>query len=130
MSRAAKRSVSEKGAALRRGQYGETLALLSLILRFYRIEARNYTAHQGEIDIIARRGRVIAFIEVKARADWAQAEAAIDGHKLTRMTRAASHWLMRHAWATDYTLRLDAIDIVPWRWPRHRTDIAPLGVGH
>jgi putative endonuclease len=124
MSRAARR------AALKRGRFGETLALLSLMVRFYRIEARNYSAHQGEIDIIARRGRVIAFIEVKARADWAQTETAIDGHKLTRIARASSHWLMRNPWAADYTLRLDAIDIVPGRWPRHRTDIAPLGTGH
>lgn len=130
MSDAAKPSLSQKRAALKWGKRGEKLALISLVLRGYRIEARNYTAHHGEIDLIARRGRVIAFIEVKARANWAQAENAIDGSKTSRMARAASHWLTRHAWAGDYTLRIDAIDIVPWRWPRHRTDIAPLGIGH
>lgn len=124
MSRAARR------AALQKGQIGEILAMLSLILRGYIIMARNYTAHQGEIDIIARRGRVIAFIEVKARPTFARSEAAIDGHKLTRLARAASHWVTRHPWAQDYALRVDAIDIVPWRLPRHRTDIAPLGIGH
>ena len=124
MSRAARR------AALNKGRRGEWLALAYLLLKGWRICARNYSAQGGEIDIIARRGSVVAFVEVKARADWAQTETAIDGHKLTRIARAASHWLMRQAWANDYTLRLDAIDIVPGRWPRHRTDIAPLGTGH
>ena len=129
MSRAAPRATAKR-AALKWGRWGETLALFSLMLRRYTIEARNYSAHHGEIDIIARRGRVIAFIEVKARADWARAENAIDGNKTARMARAASHWLARHPWAYDYTLRIDAIDVVPWRWPRHRTDIAPLAIGH
>lgn len=124
MSRAARR------AALKKGQWGEALAMLSLLLRGYMIMTRNYSAHQGEIDIIARRGRVIAFIEVKARMTFADAETAIDQHKLTRLARAASHWLARHPWAQDYALRVDAIDIVPWRMPRHRVDIAPLGIGH
>ena len=121
MSRAARR------AALHRGRRGEWLALAVLILKGWRICARNYGAQGGEIDIIARRGSVIAFVEVKVRRDFASTENAIDGFKLTRMARAADHWLARHAWATARTLRVDAIDIVPWRWPRHRTDIAPLG---
>lgn len=124
MSRAARR------AALNKGKIGEILAMLALILRGYTIMARNYTAHQGEIDIIARRGRVIAFVEVKARATFADTEAAIDRYKLTRLARAASHWVARHSWAQEFALRVDAIDIVPWRWPRHRTDIAPLAIGH
>ena len=124
MSRAARQ------AALAKGRWGERLALVALLLRFYRIEARNYAAQGGEIDIIARRGRVIAFVEVKARTDYAQSETAIGQAKLTRMARAASHWLSRHAWAQGYALRIDAIDIVPGRWPRHRMDIAPLGIGH
>jgi putative endonuclease len=130
MSRSPERAIAKKRAALKKGRIGERLALVSLVLRGYWIEARNYTAHQGEIDIIARRGRVIAFIEVKARDDYATTETAIDGRKLVRMGRAASHWLARHPWAQDYALRIDAIDIVPHRWPRHRPDIAPLDIGH
>lgn len=121
MSRAARR------AALKKGRRGEWLALAHLILTGWRICARNYSAQGGEIDIIARRGTVIAFIEVKARSDYASTETAIDGFKLTRMACAADHWLARHPWAIASTLRVDAIDIVPGHWPRHRTDIAPLG---
>ena len=121
MSRAARR------AALKKGRRGEWLALVFLILKGWRICARNYSAQGGEIDLIAWRGSVIAFVEVKARRDFASAETAIDGFKLNRIARAADHWLNRHPWAMTRTLRVDAIDIVPWRWPRHRTDIAPLG---
>lgn len=128
MSRAAKRT--QKRAALKKGQFGEWLALAALVAKGWRILARNYTAQGGEIDIIARRGSVIAFVEVKARADFAQAEAAIDGFKLMRMGRAANHWLARNPWALSLVLRIDAVDIVPRRWPRHRTDIAPLDTGH
>lgn len=128
MSRDAKRA--KKRAALKKGQFGEWLALAALLAKGWRILARNYAAHGGEIDIIAKRGSVIAFVEVKARADFTQAEAAIDGFKLTRMARAASHWLARNPWALAHTVRIDAIDIVPRRWPRHRTDIAPLDAGH
>ena len=123
MKRAAKR------AALKKGQMSERIALLALMLKFYKIEARNYRTQEGEIDLIIRRGRVIAFVEVKARADFAKTEMAIDGYKLARMARAASHWLVRHPWAHDYTLRVDAVDIVPFHWPRHRIDIAPLALG-
>jgi putative endonuclease len=128
MSPTAKRIA--KRAALKKGHQGERFALLALLFKFYRIEARNYRGHQGEIDIIVRRGRVIAFVEVKARANFAEAETAIDHTKLIRMSRAASHWLARHPWAQAYTLRIDAIDIVPGHWPRHRRDIAPLMIGH
>ena len=122
MRRAAKR------AALKKGRMSERFALLALMLRFYQIEARNYRTPQGEIDLIVRRGRVIAFVEVKARADFAKAETAIDGYKLARMARAAGHWLRRNPWACDYTLRIDAVDVVPFHWPRHRRDIAPLAL--
>lgn len=124
MSRAARR------AALRWGRMGEHLACAVLMLRGWHILHRNYAAHGGEIDIIARRGRIIAFVEVKARADYSQAESAIDSLKLQRLGRAASHWLGRNGWAVVHTLRVDAVDIVPWRLPRQRTDIAPLDIGH
>lgn len=124
MSRAARR------AALKKGHFGEWLALAALALKGWRVLARNYSAQGGEIDIIARRAGIIAFVEVKARADYMQAEAAIDGFKLMRMGRAANHWLARNPWALGLVLRIDAVDIVPRRWPRHRTDIAPLDTGH
>jgi Predicted endonuclease distantly related to archaeal Holliday junction resolvase len=59
----------ERQRAWRRGRKAESLALLALRLVGYRILARDHRTAPGEIDIIARRGTILAFIEVKARAD-------------------------------------------------------------
>ena len=55
------------------GLEAETVAALWLTLKGYSILARRYSAHGGEIDLIARKGRAVAFVEVKARADLAAA---------------------------------------------------------
>ena len=65
----ADRSADQRRKSLRRGHVSEYLAALSLILRGYRILAMRYRVRAGEIDIIARKGDVVSFIEVKARAD-------------------------------------------------------------
>ncbi len=67
------------------GLRAETLAALWLRLKFYQILARNFTARGGEIDLIARRGDVIVFVEVKARPTLDQAFLAIDAAKAARI---------------------------------------------
>jgi putative endonuclease len=101
------------------GLKAESLAVLLLRLKGYSIVARRYTISGGEIDLIARRGDSIAFVEVKARADLEAAADAISATKRRRISRAARVWLARNPWAAGLTLRGDAVFVAPRRLPRH-----------
>jgi putative endonuclease len=101
------------------GLKAESLAVLLLRLKGYSIVARRYTISGGEIDLIARRGDSIAFVEVKARADLEAAADAISATKRRRIARAARVWLARNPWAAGLTLRGDAVFVAPRRLPRH-----------
>jgi putative endonuclease len=107
---------------LRAGLFGrraERLAILFLRARGYRIIARTYSVRGGEIDMIARRGSAVAFVEVKARPTLEEALIAITPAKQRRMSIAARHWLGTNQWAMRCSLRGDLIAIAPWRLPRH-----------
>ena len=94
------------------------LAAWWLRLKGWRILAIRARTPVGEVDLVARRGRILAFIEVKARATEAEAGLALDDYRLRRVARAAEALAPRYARAGD-TIRIDAIFIVPRRWPRH-----------
>jgi putative endonuclease len=107
---------------LRAGTFGrraEQLAILLLRTKGYRVLARTYLVRGGEIDIIARRGGAVAFVEVKARPTLEDAMIAITSAKQRRMSIAARHWLGLNQWAMRCSLRGDLIAIAPWRMPRH-----------
>ncbi|RVU19024.1 YraN family protein [Methylobacterium oryzihabitans] len=106
-------------ATFLRGHRAETLALLALLLKGYRPLARRFAAAGGEIDLVVRRGDVIAFVEVKARPTLDEALAAIDAAKRRRFSRAALAWITRHPASVGLTLRADAVFVAPGRWPRH-----------
>ena len=101
------------------GRRAEQLAILLLRTKGYRILARAYTVRGGEIDIIARRGSAVAFVEVKARPTLEEALIAITPAKQRRMSIAARHWLGANQWAMRCSLRGDLSAIAPWRLPRH-----------
>ena len=101
------------------GLKAESIAVLLLRLKGYSIVARRYAVSGGEIDLIARRGGSIAFVEVKARADLDAAASAISATKRRRIARAARVWLARNPWAAGLTLRGDAVFVAPRRLPRH-----------
>lgn len=109
----------ERRQAWRRGRRAEGLAILALSLTGYRILVRNLKNPLGEIDIVARRGRTIAFIEVKTRANWSAAAEALAGRQRGRIARAASAYLAGHPEFASHRARFDIVLIVPWRWPRH-----------
>ena len=109
-------------AAYRRGHAGERLASLRLMLAGYRILARRYRTKVGEIDLIARRGKVVAFVEVKRRDDLAQGLEAVTPRARARIRRAAELFLRRNPILADHALRFDIIVITPWAWPRHIAD--------
>ena len=101
-----------------RGRRGETLAAWYLRFKGWRIVAQRVKTPRGEVDLIARRGRTLAFIEVKWRATAAQLDHAVDPYRLRRVAAAAEVLAARHARPGD-TLRIDVLLLAPWRFPRH-----------
>jgi putative endonuclease len=101
------------------GLRAEFLAATLLICKGYRIIERRYGLNGGEIDIIARRGGTVAFVEVKARGDIDDAASAISETKRRRISRAARLWVTRNSWSMSENLRGDAIFVAPGRLPRH-----------
>jgi putative endonuclease len=94
------------------GKHGEDLACRELERRGYAIVARRYRRRGGEIDIIARDGETIVFVEVKAREDHAFGAGAdaITGFKRRRITQIARDYLMRHH-RSDCRCRFDVVSI-------------------
>jgi putative endonuclease len=115
------RNRSRAGAALF-GRRAEWVAMLLLGLKGYRVLARNYVVRGGEIDLVARRGGTVIFVEVKARPDLDAAQGMISPAKRRRLECAARVWLARHPQAAQLTLRGDGVFVAPWRWPRHIED--------
>ena len=89
--------MSDKRRAL--GSEGEGRAAQYLERRGYRIVARNVRAGGVEIDLVATRGRLVAFVEVKTRrsARFGGPEEAVDAAKRARLVRGAAAWLRDHA---------------------------------
>jgi putative endonuclease len=85
----------------------------------YRILARRHRTPHGEIDLIATRGRRIAFVEVKRRGTLSDAEAALTPYQARRVAMAADFWIARRPRFRDHEIGLDAILVVPGRLPRH-----------
>ncbi len=109
----------ERRARLGRGGRGELIAATLLMAKGYRILARRFRSPFGEIDIIAARPGRIAFVEVKWRASNEEVEAALTPAQARRVADAADHWLARNPRYIEREVGLDAVLIVPWRWPRH-----------
>jgi putative endonuclease len=115
-------ALDRRRAAERRGQWAERLCLWQLRLKGYRILARRYKTPVGEVDLIARRGRVIAAIEVKARADFATGGEAVTWRQQQRVLRALQHFLAHRPDLAILDARFDVMLVAPRRWPRHLRD--------
>jgi putative endonuclease len=124
---ALKRAERRRGAHLY-GLKAESIAALLLRLKGYRILAQRFVVSGGEIDLIAKRGSSVAFVEVKARADLEAAAFAITATKRRRIARAARVWLTRNQWAAGLTLRGDAVFVARGRLPRHAPDAYSLEI--
>jgi putative endonuclease len=105
--------------ANRRGHRGEALAAFSLRLKGWRIVAKRYRSPLGEIDLIARRGDLVAMIEVKTRASLMEAMDAVTPSAQRRIMGSADLWLSRQKDAATLSIRFDIIAVLPWRWPIH-----------
>src|ERR1700716_2256532 len=106
-------------AAFRTGISAEARAAAYLMAKGYRILAKRWRSPCGEIDIVARRRNLLAFIEVKARASRDEAAYAVTARQQQRIITTAQAWLMAHPEPSDFELRFDAILIAPRRLPRH-----------
>ena len=104
------------------GRRAERLAAIWLQLKGWKILGRRIRTPVGEVDLVARRGRTVAFVEVKARATAEEAGFALDEWRLRRVAAAAEALAHRYARAGD-DIRLDAVFIVPRRLPRHMVNI-------
>ena len=94
------------------GKTGEDLACRELERRGYAIVARRYRAQRGELDIIARDGATLVFVEVKAREDlrFGDGAEAITALKRRRMARVALDYMARHH-VVDCPCRFDVVSI-------------------
>jgi putative endonuclease len=106
-------------AAFQTGVSAEARAAAFLIAKGYRVLVRRFRTPYGEIDIVARRRNLLAFIEVKARASLDEAAYAVTPRQQQRIVAAAQAWLMAHPEHAEFEMRFDAMLIAPRRLPRH-----------
>jgi putative endonuclease len=109
----------ERVAAFRVGLSAESRAAAYLIAKGYRIVARRSKSAVGEIDIVARRGRVLVFAEVKARDRLDDAAWSVLPRQQRRVAAAAGAWLAEHPDDAQCHIRFDAVLVAPGRLPRH-----------
>ncbi len=119
MKRAGGRSLPTRRRAQRRGQLAEWLCLWHLRLRGWRIVARDWRCPAGEIDILARRGKVLAIIEVKSRGELGTAASALAPRQRRRIARAAEAFLTQRPDLSGLDLRFDVMLLAPRHLPRH-----------
>lgn len=93
-----------------------------LRLAGYRVLARNFRVPSGEIDLVVRRGKVVAFVEVKARAAYEAAAEAIQPYQQLRIRNAALAFLARRPDLAGLAMRFDVVLVTPGRLPRHLRD--------
>ncbi len=105
--------------ARKRGLRAEALCALILRLQGYRILDRNWRVPVGEVDIIARRGKVLAFVEVKTRDTEDAAFEAVSLKQRQRIEKAAGAYLAMHPECANLHARFDVMAVAPWRWPAH-----------
>jgi putative endonuclease len=117
--RLTKSASPERRAAFQTGLSAESRAAAYLLTKGYRILSRRFRTPYGEIDIVARRRKLVAFIEVKARASLDEAAYAVTPRQRMRIVAAAQAWLVAHPEHADFELRFDAMLIAPRRLPRH-----------
>ena len=93
-----------------------------LRLRGWRILAQRARNPRGEVDLVARRGKTLAFIEVKARTKQSDIAAAIDARRLKRVAAAAESMIAEYGKGAE-NIRIDVILIAPRRFPRHLVNV-------
>ncbi|CAN1501614.1 COG0792 Predicted endonuclease distantly related to archaeal Holliday junction resolvase [Caulobacteraceae bacterium] len=115
-------NLTQRAHAERSGRWAEGWAAFVLQLKGYAILGRRVQTPAGEIDLIARRGDVLAFIEVKMRQQTSDPGELLRPRQMARIVRAATGWTARRDWTQHFTWRYDLIVVTKWRWPNHVRD--------
>lgn len=102
-----------------KGLRAEFLARLYFNLKGYRVLAERFRTPIGEIDLVVKRGRQLAFVEVKRRGTVVEGLEAVHAKNQQRVGRAAELYLQKHPEYTGYGLRFDVLVLAPYAWPRH-----------
>lgn len=119
-----KRVKESRIVAERRGRRAEMLAALWLFARGWTIIARRRRMRMIEVDLIARRGDIIALVEVKYRRSTDSGLLAVRPEAADRLREAARQIAAEAAGrGRPASVRVDMIAIAPWRWPVHVSDI-------
>ena len=122
MSARAPTTKHSKVRAYRFGLHAETVCVWWLRARGYRVLARRFKAPVGEIDIVARKGTLLAMIEVKARRGGDMAQAVPTQRQRRRIARAAEAFIARSPRLAGCDIRFDLMVARPWRLPFHLED--------
>jgi putative endonuclease len=112
--------------AYRRGLFAESVAGLLLRLKGYAIVARRYKTPVGEIDLVALKGKRLAFVEVKRRKSFEDAAWTLPAKQRRRIVRAAQYWLAGHPSFAGHELAFDVVLAAPWAWPRYIENAFPV----
>ncbi|MFN3592734.1 MAG: YraN family protein [Thermaurantiacus sp.] len=113
-----------RAQAERRGRRGEALAAWYLRAHGWRIVARRLRLPMIEVDLVARRGDVLAVVEVKWRTKAEAAQLALQPAALARLRRAAAELAAREAArGRPVSARVDLVALAPGAWPRHIVDV-------
>ncbi len=109
--------------AYAKGLYAETLATMMLRVKGYKILKTRYKTRFGEIDIIASKKNLLAFIEVKARKDKAGALEAVSLKSQERIANAARFFLSEYPDYNNFDMRFDVISVIPGKVPNHHKNM-------
>ena len=116
------RTPESRRRAWRGGLRAEAIAAWWLRLKGYRVLAQRFKVPAGEIDLVVRRGRVLAAVEVKERVELAAAAESVGPRQRRRIVRAAEAFLQQNPSLAPSDLRFDVVLIAPGRRPRHLPD--------
>jgi putative endonuclease len=112
-----------RGAAARlRGRRAEVLAAMWLMLKGYRILGFRLKTPQAEIDLLAKRGPILAVVEVKQRTSLENALECVRYDQRERLRRAGAALAARRPGLKGAAVRLDLLALAPGRLPRHIPD--------
>ena len=114
--------LARKRRSERKGRRAEWFAALALLLKGYRIVSLRYRTPVGEIDLVVRKGDLIAFVEVKARRDLASGVDAVSYPAQRRIAAAGDLFISRQKDSARLSWRHDIVVVSPWRWPVHLED--------
>lgn len=101
------------------GILAEKIVILFLWIKGYRILAWRYKTRFGEIDIVAKKGKTIVAVEVKARKSRANFVEVVSDYQLERIESALQFFVKCHPRFKNCAIRIDLVCVTPFLLPRH-----------